>query len=230
MRTSPPGSRLTARLSPLVLTALVLVAGGCAGYDPSGVVRAEGHEAYAVGDYEAALERYEELKRRDPRSARARYEVAKALLALGRAQEAADEAELAVRLDPSKPAHVDLYAEALSAAGREETLFTFLQRRAAQRGEPGDYLRLGRHLLEHGRPDEAHEALLRAAELDGGESVEPQIALARFYREIGDEQREVERLRAVLYLQERNLEAIERLRALGYQPEAEIAVAPPEAE
>jgi len=202
---------------------------GCSTPRLAGVVRAEANEAYSQGEYETALSLFEELKRRDPHSARIRMEISRTLLAMGRANEAAAEAEVALRLEPDNDEYAQHYARAMADAGHEQELFTFLERRALESGDPGEYVRLGRFLADSGRADEAHAALLRAAELDRGQSVEPQLALAEFYRAIGDEAREAERLRAALYLDERNRLARERLIGLGYDPSASLATAPPEA-
>jgi hypothetical protein len=79
-----------------------------------------------------------------------------------------------------------------------------------------------------GDADGAEHALLTAAKIDGGKTAAPQIALADFYRSIGDKKAEIVRLRNALYLDPKNPEIPKRLRELGEIPGPSLAMPPEE--
>lgn len=213
---------------PVLIGAGLLVVGGCNSQRPLGVVRASGNDAYAAGDFQHAESEFREVVERHRESSLARYDLARTLSARGQHAAAADELEIAMRISPRTRLYADAYAEELHQAGRGEELDVFLRLRTTNDGRPADYLRLAKYSEALGSPDEAHEAYLRAAAVDGGTGVEPQLALADFYRRIGDEGAELRRLRAVLYLDPENEVAAARLREMGQVPGPTLAKAPPE--
>src|SRR5205823_861758 len=83
-------------------------------------------------------------------------------------------------------------------AGGREDAFRLLRSVADGRGLPADHIRLGRFLALAGDADGAEHSLKQAARIDGGKTIEPQMALADFYHQIGDKQSELKRLRMAL--------------------------------
>ena len=69
---------------------------------------------------------------------------------------------------------------------------------------------------------------MTAARLDGGQTVEPQIALADFYLAAGDEEKAIRRLRMALGIDAENEIAIDKLRSLGEIPGPSFALTPEE--
>lgn len=191
-------------------------------------VRAAGNRAYAQGDYATALAEYRLLTEEHPFSPRAKFDVGRTLLAMGNAREAAAELEIAYRVDPTVPELLETMTDAFVAANRHDDLFAILQSRARQSGDIADWTRLGVAMQRVGSMDEADAAFRTAARIDGGKSAEPQLRLAQFYQAIGDEEREMQRLRAVMYIDPANESARQRLRELGITPGPTLAIQPPE--
>lgn len=75
-------------------------------------------------------------------------------------------------------------------------------------------MRLGRLMNAAGDRDEARRAYLIAARVDGGRSLEPQLALAELYASIGDEPNAVDRLRMAYYLKPKSERVLDLARQL----------------
>ncbi len=206
------------RVGGLGLVGLMLAVGmsGCG--RPISEVRAGANHHYFNGDYQQAQPLYEEVAERRPGNAQSNYELGRNLLAMGRFSEARERMILAYNLEPSNATYFEGLADALAAAGNEDDLFDALEHRIRDRGGVADYIMLGRYAQKVGKADEAERAFLAAAEIDGGETVVPQRALAEFYRSIGDEKAEVERLRMMLWFDSTDAAVNTRLRELGQIP------------
>lgn len=215
-----------AALGVLVCAAMVL--GGCANARELSSVRASGNASYARGNYEQALVEYREYSDRRPQSAQGRYNLGRTLLTLDRPLAAGEELAIAHEVDPGNGRYLDLLCEALLRADRPGELVALLSRSTLESDDPADYLRQARYLIKLGSLDEAHDALIGAARVDAGRSVEPQIALASFYRTIKDEERELQRLRMTLFLDPANEAAANRIRELGFVPGPSFALEPSE--
>ncbi len=185
---------------------------------PISMVRADANHFYFNGQYAEAQPLYEEVVERSAADAKGHYELGRNLLALGRAGEAREQMILAYNLEPSNQTYFDGMADAYAAAGDEDALFSALEHQIRDRGAVQDYIRLGRYAHRLGHVDEAERAYLGAAEIDGGKTVNPQRALADFYRAIGDTENEIRRLRMVLWFDPSNDEVEARLRELGQVP------------
>lgn len=203
-----------------------VVVAGCEQTRDLSSIRAQGNQAFSEGRYERALELYGDYSDRRPQSARARYDMGRTLLALHKPLAASEELAVAHELEPDNMDTLDLYCRALLEADRPEELTALLSRTTMESNDPANYLLAARYLIELGSLDEAHDALLGAIRVDGGRSVEPQLALASFYRTIKDEDRELTRLRMVLYLDPGNERAAARIRELGYVPGPSFALEP----
>lgn len=210
----------------LVLT-LATAAGlsGC-GQRPLSMVRADANSHYFNGRFEQALPYNREFVDRKPSDAQGQYELGRTLMALNRHGEARQHLTVAYDLEPRNETYVEALAESMLNAGDAEALYAFLRRRVSESGRVEDHLRLGRFAHRLGNADEAHRAFLNAAEVDGGRTVGPQRTLAEFYRAIGDQEREVERLRMVLFFEPDNPQASVRLRELGHVPGPSLALPP----
>lgn len=202
-----------------VVMGLIFGAGlaGCA-QRPLSSLRADGNYYYYRGEYASALPYYQEVVDRKGGNAQGHYELGRTLLALGRASEAREQMVLASSLDPDNMDYFDGLADAYVATGDEDDLFQALEHQARDRGAVADYLRMGRYAQKLGHADEAERAFLGAAEIDGGQTRKPQMALAEFYRSIGDKDNEVRRLRMALWFDPADHEVETRLRELGQIP------------
>lgn len=212
-----------------VLVVGVMVVGGllgCEGYRPAEMVRAEANDLYFDGRYAEAQPLYEEVVDRRAADAEAHYELGRNLLALGRPSAAREQMVLAYNLEPDNMTYFDGLAQAYVAAGDEEQLFNALEHQIQDRGGVADYLRLGRYAQRLGHADEAERALLGAAEIDDGQTREPQEALAAFYRSIGDTENEIRRLRMLLWFDRTDREVVGRLRELGEVPGPTLVLEP----
>ncbi|MFG0282947.1 MAG: tetratricopeptide repeat protein [Phycisphaerales bacterium JB039] len=216
----------------LILAALSLAAsGGCQqgkGRSPSEVYW-DANRAFERGDYETAAADYQEYIEVRPGDTEGRLGLGKSLLILGRADEATDHLWVAYDAKPRDDSRADLLAEAMYQAGQTQKLVEFLRERTEQPGRVQDYLTLGRYAALCGLPDEAEPALLTAAKLDRGVSLEPQLALADFYESIGANEMALERYRMALWIDRENEEIKERVRALGEIPGPTFAIIPEEA-
>jgi tetratricopeptide (TPR) repeat protein len=209
--------------------AAVIVATGCSNQRSLPIVREHGNGAYEEGDYTTAMTDFQEYVDRRPYDARARYDLGRTMMELGLYNDAVKQLAVAHDVNPDRELYAEALAEALFRAGQHDQLFIFLQRMARDRGRVGDYIRLGEYTARAGDPDEAVAALLTAAELDGGTSVEPQFALARFYHNIGDDARALRRARMALWIDPLHDEVRDLVRDLGEVPGPGIALMPEEA-
>jgi cytochrome c-type biogenesis protein CcmH/NrfG len=204
---------------------MALAIAGCS-QKPIAQVRADANAAYFDGAYEAALPLYEEVVNRHPGDAKGHYELGRNLLKLGKASEAREQMILAYNLEPANMEYFDGMADAYVAAGNEDDLFAALDHRVRDRGGAADYMAMGRYAEKLGHADEAERAYLSAAEIDGGKTREPQIALANFYKSIGDEANEIKRLRMALWFDQADAGVNARLRSLGQVPGPSFVLTP----
>lgn len=212
-----------------VIAVAGLVLAGCTGQRPLVDVRASGEKAYERGQYDRALADYVEYVGRRPGDDDVQNKLALTLLQVNDAPRAVEHAWRAHDLNPQKEEYVETLAESMYQAGQTSELHTFLRRQTESRGRVSDYLRLGRYSALTGDADSAETALKTAAELDRGRTLAPQLALADFYRRIGDKPSEIRRLRMALYLDPANSEITERLRELGEIPGPSFVLKPTEA-
>lgn len=217
------------RLIVLVIASLALPLAGCA-YKRSVVkVEADGDAAYEAGEYAVALTDYDEYARRVGPHARIQYKIGRTHLAMGKPNVAVEHLWLAHELAPGEGAYLDALCEALLADNQREELYRLLRMQVEANRTPDAYMRLGYYAAKMGDPDEALPALLTAASLDQGRSVEPQMALADFYLSHGDRERGLMRLRMALYVDPRNERVHEKIRQLGETPGPSFALVPEEA-
>ena len=207
----------------------MLLLPGCARERSAGEIRESANSAYERGDYELALAEWNAYAEVYPVPLASDLGRGKALLALERPGAAIIPLERVYRDDPTDEEKLQLLIAAFYGAGEDERLITLLRDRTRQPGTVEDYLRLGQYAQELGDPDEAERALLAAARVDRGLSIEPQLKLAEFYHGIGDEEKALERYAMALWFDYTNQQVAERIRALGETPGRTFVRVPREA-
>lgn len=215
----------------VMLSILVGVLAGCQTWNTRSVqsYRDGGDRAFARGEYTQAAVEYAAVVDRMPSDWRARVDLAKTLLVQEKPVAAREHLEVAHNIQPRDEEVVDLLAQAMLESDDEASLFSFLHHRTRSRRTVGEFMRLGFFAERAGDVDEAERAYLTAARLDGGLTVEPQVALADLYAHSGDEEAAIRRLRMASYIEPENPQIRERLRALGMVPGPTLALEPDEA-
>ena len=225
-----PDSTILHRLTIATGLFVCIAATGCSAARPLPYVRAQGDKAMERHNYEAAQIEYAEVVARQPTDWRTRVKLATVLKELGQYPMMREQMAVAYDLRPEDPAVLDLYCESMLLANDGDTLLRFLRDLSVLPGRVGDFIRLGHYAAQIGDVDEAERALLTAARLDRGHSVEPQMALARFYANLGDDERALERLRMALFLDQGNEEIQEAIRSYGEIPGPSYTVVPIESQ
>lgn len=132
-------------------------------------------------------------------------------------------------IHPETPEILDRLAEAKLAQGpdAERKLRTFLTEMTGQYGTPYDFVRKGVFLMRLNDADGALTAFNQARAMGGNEDIRLHLALASFYRQIGDQRLETLSLRHALFLEPQNEDVAGRLRELGVVPGPSAELAPP---
>jgi len=211
-------------------TAMILTLTGCSGQRPLHIVKRDGDYAYRTGDYATAQKDYAEYVTRKPETHQLRYDLAKAYLADGRARSAIEELTIALDVSPLNDDYLDLLAQSMLQANERDALTTLLRRNASERGRVSDYIRLGVYSSKIGNADEAKEALLTAAKIDGGKTVKPQMALADFYGTLNDKKSQTRRLRMAYFIDPSDESVVKQLVDLGEQPAPGFGLKPEESQ
>jgi tetratricopeptide (TPR) repeat protein len=187
-----------------------------------------GDLAFEERDYLKAVEWYEQYIQRLPLDAESRYKLAASYLALKRPTQAREQFLQGLELGDPEAEFLEGVATALVETDQRQELFRVLRGHAERTRRPRDYIRFGQFALLVGDPDVAQEALLDAARIDLGRTVEPQLALAEFYEAVGDEQSRLDRLRMALFLAPEDPEIQEQIRSLGEVPGPAFVLIPTE--
>lgn len=212
---------------------LVPVCSPLAGCQSSGaraihMIEASGDRALEKGDTALAEAEYAEVVARDPARWRARLQYGKALLANGKPRDAREQLEIAYTLRPKNPEVVENLGLAMAGSRDYDGAIRLLRSLAEERKRAADWTRLGRVALDAKDVDTAEKAFRTAALADGGQDVETQMELYRFYMATDRPEMALDRLRTSLWLQPNN-EVIQTLiRDAGHEPTREFAVRPPE--
>lgn len=201
---------------------------GCADQRPVWKIRADADLAYESKKYEAALADYQSYVDIKPNDPSGQHALGRTYLALQQPKPAREHLQIAYDVVPNNAQYIESYAEALYESKEPESLMTFLTRVAGERGTVDDYLRLGRYAGKIGHADEALVALTTAARLDQGRTLEPQLALADFYRSVNDRPNQVRRLRNAMYLAPGDEGVLQRVRDVGEIPGPSFMLRPEE--
>lgn len=202
----------------LVLFSLVLAAmtlGGCNAQRSLLAVRQSGDAHFARGEYPEAQYDYEEYLTRSPARPEVHYMLGRTYLAQGRTGPAREQLLLAYRLRPEDDEIFPYICDGLYADKQYDELNRLLRSRTIDRGRMQDWLLLAYYSQLQGDMDEAQRALLTAARVDGGQSVEPQLGLAKIYIAAGDNTRAIERLRMAYFVSPQSGEVVVLATSLG---------------
>lgn len=211
-----------------VVLGVVLAAGGCESGPSTNALGIYGDNALEAGNYAEAATYYEQFVDRRPLDPEGRYKLATAYLGDNRPSLAREQFLLGLELRGQDERFIEGTADALVEMGQQESLFKLLRGRAQKTQDVADYIRLGRFAARVGDADEAEQALLFAAKLDEGMNIEPQLELAEFYQLVGDDARQLERLRMALFIEPENKDVMDRIRGLGEVPGPSYAIPPAE--
>ncbi|MEX2218644.1 MAG: tetratricopeptide repeat protein [Phycisphaerales bacterium] len=213
---------------PLIAGLALALLAGCGMPRTLPSVRESGDRNFRYQRFDAALTDYQEYLTREPGDPAVHLSLAKTLIEVGRPAEAVEHAQLAWDQRINSEDCIETLARALFDANRQPEMFTLLRGLADSRGRTVDFIRLGRYSALAGDADAAEHAFKQAAIIDRGQTLEPQMALADFYRSIGDRQNELRRLRTALYLAPTEPAINSRIRALGEVPGPSLGIRPPE--
>ncbi len=166
--------------------------------------RDAGDRAYLAGDFETAESEYRAVIMRVPSEKQYRKAYGMALLANGNAALARENLEIAHTFRPRDAEVIEALGTAMWKSGDQEGMVRFMKGIADERGTVADWMRAARVMEAAGDHDEARRAYLIAARVDGGMSIEPQLALAQFYKATGDDVNAMDRLRMAYYLKPAN--------------------------
>lgn len=217
-------SRLVLVLNVFVCSTLM---GGCA-KRALHMVEFSGDRALEAENYPLAEHEYAEVADRAPYKAQARLRYGKALLGAGKPAQAREQLEKAYTLMPKSEEVIENLAEAMAQSRDMEGAVRLLRTIAEDGKRPSDWLRLGRFLLRTNDSDAAETAFLTAARGDRGQSLEPQWALALFYKSIGNDKAAIERLRMCQYVDPQNSKVQDMIRSYGEIPGPTFAKPPAE--
>ncbi len=216
------------RINGMIALLTLCLLSGCATQRALPTVRESGDRFYSRGQYQEAAADYKEYTDRKPGEPAVQLMYAKTLLALHQPAPAVEHATIAYDQHPNDDEYIETRAQALFEAKKTDELDRFLRGMTAGRGLPADYIRQAKYSLKLGDADSAATALKVAARIDGGKTAAPQIAFADFYHSIKDQPNEIKRLRMALYLDPKDPQISNRLRALGEIPGPSLAMPPEE--
>lgn len=191
-------------------------------------IRQSGDYHFSRGEYEAAEADYLEYLDRSPGRPEVHHMLGRTYVAMGRPGLGKEHLLLAHTLRLEDDEIFVSTAEGLFEAKEYDELNRLLRARTVDRGRMKDYLLLAHYALRQGDKDEAQRALLTAASVDQGMSVEPQLELARLYASVGDRERAIERVRMAYYCAPENGEVAALARELGQIPGPALGIPPAE--
>ena len=180
------------------------------------------------GQAEDAVLYMREVSRRLPTSVPDAVGLGRAYLAAGRATSAREQFIIARELDPTSIPALEGLADAFLANQQLSETYRVLEEQASRTNLVEDHARIARYAEILGDIDRAEQALIVAARLDRGQSVERQMALADLYRRVGNAEKELYRLRTALFLAPGDEDISDRIRGLGEIPGPTAEIRPPE--
>ncbi len=191
-------------------------------------VREAGDKHYARAEYTEAEADYLEYLDRSPGRPEVYHMLGKTYIAQGKTGLARENLLIANTLRLEDDEIFASTCEGLFADKKFDELNRLLRSRTIDRGRMQDYLLLAKYALMQGDKDQAQNALITAAKVDGGQSIEPQLALAKLYAEVGDKPRAIERARMAYFCDPKNGEVNNLLQSLGQIPGPALAIIPTE--
>ncbi len=210
----------------LCLTTLTMIA--CSGQRSTQMAMLSGDRAMAQGEYELAADEYKYVLSRRPGKISAQIARGEALLASGHPELARDHLEAAYNMRPTNDDLVELLAQSMLDQGDLQAMTDLLRDHTEQFPSVNAYLLTGMLMEDAGDLDRAEQALHTAARIDGGQNVEPQLALAAFHKRLGNDEEAMERYRMALFVDPQNEEARDAIRSYGEIPGPTFALPPVE--
>ena len=238
-------------LRPLLAPALLAAALAATGCNtpltarlPNSVARIQGYKAYSRGDITTARDFFAHaINQRgsdwkshyylgliglnhlhDPGFARRHLEMAYTIRVLGSDDQRGPGEPAITRPWPTRNQIIDALAEAMYRQDNQPQLVAFLRQVIDERGQPADYIRLGRYLYKSGDPDGALTAYRKAVAIAGPENPNPYIALADFYDTLGKRDEAATALRRAYDIAPLRDDIARKLRAHGLRPSPTIAL------
>lgn len=204
------------------------VLSACQSARPVGLLQRDGDAAMLRGQPQEAVGHYQEWVDRQPQRADAQHALGMSLLESGRASEAVGPLTVAWDHEQDNEVYFDAMARAMREAGRDQSLISTLRTNTIEKGRLVDYMRLGRNLQAMGLMDEAHQAFRTAADIDAGRTVEPQLALADFFKALGRSAEETRRVRMAYAIDPKDERVLDRIWELELIPGPSLALPPEE--
>lgn len=184
-------------------------------FRPPNTYRTYGLAAIERGDGPDAVANFETYVLLRPHDPKGRYNLGRSYLMDAKPGSAREQMFLAYEIDSDNEVYIRGYADALVATGERARLYEHLRAIATKRNTVESYLLIAEYANLLGDVDETEGALLTAAALDRGQTMEVQLKLADFYGQIGDSERQIERLRMAYFLDPGSEAIIDRATALG---------------
>lgn len=217
---------LAGGLMGVVLAAGTMTGAGCT--RSLTAVRESGERAYKEGNYSLAKSEFEEYLERSPGNPRVTMMLGQSYEKLGQTPQARERLLVAYSMRPEDDEVFQSLCDGLLADKKYEELNRVLRQRTIDRGRMKDYLLLADYSKKMGDDDEAQRALITAAKVDRGMSIQPQLELAKLYMKAGDNTRAIERLRYAYFIDPKNGEVPQLAASLGEVVGPSFAQVPPE--
>lgn len=208
------------------LLLLGLVWGALAGCQSAPYLRERGIEAFQIGQFGRAAQRFRDAAKTEPSHWASHYYLGMIHLKRDRPLDAQLALELALSLrpaDPKTPQILDALAEAHYVQSDHAGLHGLLSKACEDFGTSHDFLRQGKYLALLGDADNAHIAFQKAVRFASSE-VAPYLAMADFYVSIGANDKATTALCRALDIEPDNQLVHQGLRQLGVVPGPTIAL------
>ncbi|MBC7773281.1 MAG: hypothetical protein H7210_12355 [Pyrinomonadaceae bacterium] len=193
-------------------------------------IRNSGEYAYEHNDVDRAFSDFKEYTEQAPGHAYGHLWLGKTYLKKDMPAHAREQFELAYTNDPENPEVIAGLCQAMYQDNHLDDLFRLLHQRTGQKPKASDFVLLGKYSLLAGDADGAQAALLTAAKLDKGRSIDSQLALADFYAAIGKDEDAIKRARMAYYLNPTSPRVLAKLAELNVVAKTGIGLVPTETE
>lgn len=191
-------------------------------------VRESGDWWFKQGDYSAAKAEYLEYAERSPGNAHVHHMLGNSYVKLGETGMGREQLYVAHTLRVEDDQVFADLCEALYQDKKYDDLNRLLRTRTIDRGRMKDWALLATYADKLNDRDEAQRGWLTAAQVDGGQSVEPQLGLAKLYAKVGDRDRARRRLAMAYAIDPKNAEVLNLIREIGEIPGPTFAITPEE--
>lgn len=212
----------------LLACSMLTVLPACQGPRALTAVKQSGEYNLRYGRNDEAVADFKEYVERAPGRAEVHYLLGKSYLAKGETALAVEQMHIAraIRMEDDKI--FEGLCEALYADKQLDELNRVLRARTVDRGRMQDWALLAQYAEKLGDRDEVRRGWLTAAQVDQGQSVVPQLGLARLYMSVGDISKAKRRVAMAYYIDPLNAEVNELVKDLGEIPGPTFGIPPEE--